>query len=86
MIGISNHQEYYTAHYFEEILPTDLKETSARWKETALAHPDSEAHREPTARLKGSIRNYFRALEQFQKSGKPETQRRHLAGLLDILG
>ena len=86
MIGISNHQEYYTAHYFEEILPTDLKETSARWKETALAHPDSEAHREPTARLKGSIRGYFRALEQFQKSGKPETQRRHLAGLLDILG
>ena len=86
MIGISNHQEYYTAHYFEEILPTDLKETSARWKETALAHPDSEAYREPTARLKGSIRNYFRALEQFQKSGKLETQRRHLAGLLDILG
>lgn len=86
MIGISNHQEYYTAHYFEEILPTDLKETSARWKETALAHPDSEAHREPTARLKGSIRGYFRALEQFQKAGKPQTQRATLASLLDLLG
>jgi len=86
MIGISNHQEYYTQHYFEEVLPSDLKETATRWKEDALAHPDSEGHREPPARLKGSIRDYFRALEQFQKSGKLETQRTWLAGLLDILG
>lgn len=86
MIGITNHQEYYTAHYFEEVLPSDLKETSSRWKEQALEYPDSETHREPSARLKGSIRDYFRAIEQFQKSGKPETQRTWLNGLIDILG
>lgn len=86
MIGITNHQEYYSNHYFEEVLATDLKETLDRWKASAQAHPESEAHKEPPTQLKGSSKAYFRSLERFQKDGKLQTQRAFLEPLLTTLG
>jgi hypothetical protein len=47
MHGLTNHREYYSAHYFAELLSGDLKDTCDQWKATALEHPDSEDHREP---------------------------------------
>jgi len=86
MIGITNHQEYYSNHYFEEVLVTDLKETLDRWKASAQASPESKAHKEPPAQLKGGSNTYFRTLERFQKDGKLQTQRAFLEPLLTTLG
>lgn len=47
MTGLTNHREYYTEHYFAELLAGDLRDTLDRWKAIATDNPDSESHREP---------------------------------------
>ncbi len=88
--GITNHHEYYTEHYFAELLVGDLKDRLDEWKATALEHPDSEAHREPPARLRGLARDYFKTLERVQRASSPhdlpETQRDFFGSLLPCLG
>lgn len=72
MFGISNHREYYSEHYFAELLAGDLKETLDDWKARALERPDSEEHREPPLRLCGLAQSYFRAIEKLQRSAGEE--------------
>jgi hypothetical protein len=85
---LTNHHEYYSAHYFAELLAGDLKETLERWKILADEHPDSEAHREPPARLRSLAQPYFRALEKIRRTpdSLAETQRDFLTTLLPALG
>jgi hypothetical protein len=85
---LTNHHEYYSAHYFAELLVGDLRETLDRWKSIADEHPDSESHREPPARLRSLAQPYFRALEKSRRSpdALAETQREFLSTLLPILG
>jgi hypothetical protein len=85
---LTNHHEYYSAHYFAELLAGDLKETLERWKILADEHPDSEAHREPPARLRSLAQPYFRALEKIRRApdSLAETQRDFLTTLLPVLG
>jgi hypothetical protein len=68
MFGLSNHHEYFTGHYFAELLAGDLKDTLDAWKARAAEHPDSEDHREPPARLRGLARDYFKAIERVQRT------------------
>ena len=89
--GLTNHREYYSEHYFAELLGGDLKDTLDAWKANALEHPDSEDHREPPARLRGLAQGYFRTIEKLQRSaGEEDTiaeaQRTFLQSLLPILG
>lgn len=89
--GLTNHREYYSEHYFAELLGGDLKDTLEAWKATALEFPDSEDHREPPARLRGLARDYFKSIEKLQRSsGEEDTiaeaQHDFLQSLLPILG
>ena len=90
MFGITNHHEYYTEHYFAELLAGDLKDALDRWKALAQEHPDSEDHREPPARLRGLARDYFKAIERIQRTNTTHpltgTQRDFLTSLLSALG
>jgi len=85
---LTNHHEYYSAHYFAELLTGDLKETLERWKILADEHPDSESHREPPARLRSLAQPYFRALEKIRRApdSLAETQRDFLTTLLPVFG
>lgn len=85
---LTNHHEYYSAHYFAELLAGDLKETLDRWKALADEHPDSESHREPPARLRSLAQPYFRALEKIRRApdSLAETQREFLTSLLPVFG
>lgn len=85
---LTNHHEYYSAHYFAELLAGDLKETLERWKSIADERPDSESHREPPARLRSLSQPYFKALEKIRRAPDSlgETQRDFLTSLLPALG
>ncbi len=85
---LTNHHEYYSAHYFAELLAGDLKETLDRWKGIADAHPDSEDHREPPARLRSLSQPYFRSLEKIRRApdSLAEIQRDFLTSLLPVFG
>jgi hypothetical protein len=85
---LTNHHEYYSAHYFAELLAGDLRETLDRWKILADQHPDSEDHREPPARLRSLAQPYFRALEKIRRSPDSfaEIQSDFLSSLLPTLG
>jgi len=90
MFGLTNHREYYSAHYFAELLSGDLKATLDAWKATALEHPDSEDHREPPARLRGLAREYFKTIERLQRASADDATLTHqqdfLTKLLPTLG
>jgi len=88
MTGLQNHREYYTEHYFAELLAGDLRDTLDRWKAIATDNPDSESHREPPAQLRSLAQPYFKALEKSRRSPEAlaESQRDFLATLLPILG
>ncbi len=85
---LTNHHEYYSAHYFAELLAGDLRETLESWKNLADQFPDSEAHREPPARLRSLAQPYFRALEKIRRTpdSLAEIQRDFLTSLLPALG
>ena len=85
---LSNHHEYYSEHYFAELLAGDLKDVLERWKAAADAHPDSEDHREPPARLRSLAQPWFKALETLRRDpdSLAATQRDFLVSLLHVLG
>ena len=85
---LTNHHEYYSAHYFAELLAGDLKDTLERWKSLADEHPDSEDHREPPARLRSLAQPYFRALEKIRRYPESLVASQHefLSALLLALG
>ncbi len=85
---LTNHHEYYSAHYFAELLAGDLKEMLDRWKVLADEHPDSESHREPPARLRSLAQPYFRSLEKIRRTpdSLADIQRDLLATILPALG
>jgi hypothetical protein len=37
--GISNANEFYSAHYLESVLTGDIKKVRERWTGTCLRHP-----------------------------------------------
>ena len=41
---LTNHHEYYSAHYFADLLTGDLRETLERWKILADEHFVSVEH------------------------------------------
>jgi hypothetical protein len=87
MHGINNHREYYSGHYFAELLSQDLKDTLAGWKALADEHPDSGDHREPPARLRALARPYFRHLEKaISPESTAEQESLFLPTLLASLG
>jgi hypothetical protein len=88
MTGLTNHREYYTEHYFAELLTGDLKATLDQWKAAADEHPDSEDHREPPARLRSLAQPWFRSLEKLRRepASLAALQRDFLATLLPVLG
>ena len=88
MTGLTNHREYYTEHYFAELLAGDLRATLDQWKAAADEHPDSEDHREPPARLRSLAQPWFRALEKLRRepASLAALQRDFLATLLPVLG
>jgi len=81
-----NHNEYYTEHYFAEVLEKDLKDTLDRWKATALEHTDSDAHTPPPTRLKRLAQPYFRALDRLTTATLAERQRELLTQIFSALG
>ncbi len=78
--GITNHNEYYSQHYFLALLEGDLKQVFARWEEAAAEHPDSEAHRPPPARLRAQATPWFRLEHQYviRRVRNPIDQLMHL--------
>lgn len=88
--GITNHGEYFSSLYLSSLISNDLKETAARWQETAEAHPDSEEHRAPDARLKALAKPYFKLTQRHEVERDPaarlDLQHEFLPGLLALLG
>jgi len=72
LTGITNHNEYYSQHYLLALLDQDLRDLAARWDETAAAHPDSEEHRSPAARLRGLAAGMFRLRNRFHRLRESE--------------
>ncbi|MCX6875807.1 MAG: hypothetical protein NTW21_18660 [Verrucomicrobia bacterium] len=90
LTGISNRNEYFSSHYLAALIEGDLKDTLARWKETAEANPDSEAHRSPERRIATLYKPYFNLLNRYVVLRDPAerlaAQREFLPRLLDALG
>jgi hypothetical protein len=72
LTGITNHNEYYSQHYLLALMDQDLRDLAARWDETAAAHPDSEEHRSPAARLRGLAAGMFRLRNRFHRLRESE--------------
>ncbi len=90
LTGITNHHEYYSQHYLLALFEGDLQDLLARWDEVAVAHPDSEAHRPPPARLRSLAADYFRLLHRLPRLRSSaellSEQQAFLADLLITLG
>jgi hypothetical protein len=60
LTAIHNANEFFSQHYLDEVLESDLKELFARWQEQ-----DSAA---PPARLRSMAGDYFRIRERFSRT------------------
>ena len=87
-LGISNENEFYSAHYLAEVFKGDIKETLAAWKEHEAAE---EAYQAPYNRLKALSRDYFAMRERSQRernhkkaTGMQREFFRQLCSALDI--
>lgn len=86
LTGISNENEFYTNYYMSEVLETDLKEITARWR----SESDSSAIKAPPEQLRGISDSYFRFKNALKKESDPSErltlQRAFSSSLLKILG
>jgi hypothetical protein len=58
--GISNANEFYSAHYLESVLSGDIKKVRERWSEEAKAQLEDDPNAEvstPEAQFKGTSKN-----------------------------
>lgn len=85
LAGISN-VEFYSAHYLEAILESDLKAVFDKWK----MEKEEEGKRDPVDRLHALANPYFAALAQAEGENDPvkrwESARAFNAHLLEALG
>ena len=90
LLGITNHNEYYSQHYLLALLEGDLKGVLARWEQNASEHPDSESHRPPPAQLRAIASPYFRLHNRLSRLREPEArlteQTRWISEFLATLG
>lgn len=86
LTSISNENEFYTNYYMSEVLETDLKEITARWR----SESDSSATKAPPDQLRGISDSYFRFKNALKKESDPSErltlQRAFSSSLLKILG
>ncbi len=70
LLGISNENEFYAAHYLSEVFAGDIKETLTAWQTQADADKEalvSSPFITPYARLKALANSYFVMRERSQK-------------------
>lgn len=70
LLGISNENEFYAAHYLSEVFTGDIKDTLANWQAKADAEKESgvtQPYQTPYAQLKQIANAYFLARERSQK-------------------
>jgi wobble nucleotide-excising tRNase len=70
LLGISNENEFYAAHYLSEVFSGDIKDTLANWQAKADAEKEagiSQPYQMPFAQLKQIANAYFLARERGQK-------------------
>lgn len=93
--GISNANEFYSAHYLESVLTADIKKVRQRWKEDAKAKQDANAPETittPEQRFKALRTPWRRLREKEQGISKDPAERLRLqrelffAPLLEALG
>lgn len=93
--GISNANEFYSAHYLESVLTADIKKVRQRWKEDAEAKQEANASETiitPEQRFKALRRPWRRLREKEQGISKDPAERLRLqrelffAPLLEALG
>lgn len=75
--GIHNANEFYSQHYLDEVLDTDLKELFARWSEAG-----NDA---PPARLRSMAGEYFRQRDEIRKARTLAERVAHLNDLAERL-
>lgn len=87
MLGITNHNEFYTSNYLAAILQDDLKDLARGWKQREADEAD---FRGPDKRLGGMSADYFRARERWARSQsateRTAIQEGFLRSFLDCLG
>ena len=59
LTGIENANDFFSQHYLDEVLESDLKELFGRWQEQAAS---------PPVRLRAMAGDYFRLRDRFLKS------------------
>lgn len=93
LLGISNENEFYAAHYLSEVFSGDIKDTLANWQAKADAEKESgiaQPYQTPYAQLKQIANAYFLARERSQKerndSNRWSMQQEFSIKLLSALG
>lgn len=93
LLGISNENEFYAAHYLSEVFTGDIKDTLANWQANADAEKESgvtQPYQTPYAQLKQIANAYFLARERSQKerndSNRWSMQQEFSIKLLSALG
>lgn len=86
LTGISNENEFYTNYYMSEVLETDLRELTARWKSDA----EERGTKAPPDQLRGMSDAYFRFKSALKKESDPNErlslQRDFSSALLKVFG
>ena len=89
--GIHNENEFYSHHYLSEIFTGEIRDTVARWRDSAEAAGGASAGaRTPYEALRALARDYLQFRRQFALARRHEArvgrQRRWFAQLLDAFG
>jgi len=86
LTGISNENEFYTNYYMSEVLETDLKELSARWR----SDTELSGVKAPPDQLRAISDTYFRFKNMLKKESDPNQRlalhREFSSVLLKVLG
>lgn len=88
LVGITNHNEFFTSHFISEIFPADVKEIISQWHQK---HEQNTDWQMPNRALRGLAKQYFQFLDQFTKKMHDDDQKLQLArnfyaDLLSALG
>ncbi|MDR2352421.1 MAG: class I SAM-dependent DNA methyltransferase, partial [Deltaproteobacteria bacterium] len=87
-IGIDNHNEYYTNHYFYNILESNIQAKIQLL--SSQQTEDGEKTKSPWAKLRGYAKEFFVALDQAQKNEDPSDNLKLIEDqaikILDTLG
>ena len=70
--GIQNENEFYSHHYLSEVFESDIKATTARWRESATESEKGQAP--PDQALRALARPYLRFRQQFSRERRHEAR------------